>query len=72
MTEQVRSKQTHWGYWAGGTLFSLATIGAAPMDLTECSAMGVVTLLFFWGTLAAERMSLLWASANEPKGPANS
>jgi hypothetical protein len=54
-----QAKHTHWAYWASGTLLSIATIGAAPLDIHQYGAMGIVTLLFYWGTLAAERGQIL-------------
>ena len=55
MTKLKESKQTHWAFWASGTLLSLATLGLVSMDVTQYGAFGVVTLLFVWGTLEAER-----------------
>lgn len=55
--KQIFEKQTHWAYWASGTLLSVATL-AAPMDVPQYGAMGIVTLLFCWGTLSAERAGI--------------
>jgi hypothetical protein len=55
MIKLQQIKQTHWAYWASGTLLSLATLGAAPLDLPQYGALGIVTLLFSFGTLFNER-----------------
>jgi hypothetical protein len=59
---KINQKHTHWAYWVSGTLLSLATIGAAPLDIQQYGAMGIVTLLFYWGTLSAERGQILASS----------
>ncbi|MCA9780221.1 MAG: hypothetical protein KC800_26025 [Candidatus Eremiobacteraeota bacterium] len=50
--------QTHWAYWASGALLSLGTIGACNMDVPQCGAMGIVTLLFCWGALSSEQAEI--------------
>ena len=58
--------QTHWAYWASGALLSLGTIGACSMDVHQYGAMGIVTLLFCWGTLSSEQAEIR-AIGNYPR-----
>ena len=55
MTKLKDSRQTHWAYWASGTLLSLSTIGIAPLSVEHSAALGAVVFLFLLGTVEAER-----------------
>lgn len=46
---------THYSYWVSGTLLSLASIAVGNYEVEQYAAMGIVTLLFFWGAVVAER-----------------
>lgn len=58
MNNFFQSNQTHWAYWASGTLLSLGTIGACSLETHQYGAMGIVTLLFCWGTIWSERSEI--------------